>query len=82
MTLQNSRKGMTRIFSYNQLDNELTLTQAQVLQTFPISRINPVTKTTITVGKSPDNDIVVTDEYVSSYHCRLNIAIHDFSSKI
>ena len=71
MTSQNSRKGMTRIFSYNQLDNELTLTQAQVLQTFPISRINPVTKTTITIGKSPDNDIVVTDEYVSSYHCKI-----------
>ncbi|MCC7459799.1 MAG: sigma 54-interacting transcriptional regulator [Proteobacteria bacterium] len=81
MTQQNFRKGMTHIFSYNQLDNELTLTQAQVIQTFPLSRINPVTKSTFTMGKNQDNDIVVFDEYVSGYHCKIEFRDSKFFIK-
>jgi transcriptional regulator with PAS, ATPase and Fis domain len=81
MTQLNSRKAATCIFSYNQLDNELTLTQAQILQTYPISRINPLTKTTFTMGKNPDNDVVLFDEYVSAYHCKIEFLDSKFLIK-
>jgi DNA-binding NtrC family response regulator len=75
------RKGSTCIFSYHEKEKELTLTEAILNQTFPLSRTTPIVKNTFTIGKDRDNDIVLYDEYVSNYHCKIEFRNGSFFIK-
>lgn len=75
------KRNSTCIFSYNKVDHEVTLTQAQLVQTFPLSRTTPIDKTMFTIGKNQDNDIVLFDEFVSGYHCKIEFRDSKFFLK-
>jgi len=65
------KNGSTKIFSYNKTQKELTLAEAKIVQSFPLTRTTPITKNTFTIGKDQNNDIVLFDEYASNYHCKI-----------
>lgn len=71
MAHESYRSCSTKIFSYNKTDQALTLAEAKLIQTHPLSRTTPIHKNTFTIGKDRSNDIVLFDEYASQFHCKI-----------
>ena len=79
--MKNFHDEPTKLLSYHEDTHELTLTEAVITQTAPIKRDYPINKTIFSIGKNPSNDIVVTDEFISSYHCKLEFRGNSFFLK-
>lgn len=71
----------TRIFSYNEQCKELTLTEATLVETHPLKRDFPIGKNVFSIGKNKENDVVIFDEYVSGYHCKIEFKDSKFFIK-
>jgi transcriptional regulator with PAS, ATPase and Fis domain len=61
----------TQMFSYSTQANEMVTKNVWLEQTAPIARRHKLSKGVVTIGKDPQNDIVITDDYISSYHCKI-----------
>ncbi len=61
----------TRIISYKPDDNELVVERALLRLEGSKNKIYPVTKSIISIGKSKSNDIVITDEFASNFHAKI-----------
>lgn len=81
MSEEQSKKSSTCIFSYNQREKELTLTEARLVQTSPLQRSTKITKNIFTVGKNKTNDVNLFDEYVSDYHFKIEFRDSKFFLK-
>jgi DNA-binding NtrC family response regulator len=75
------KKSSTCIFSYNEKEKELTLAEARLIQTSPISRTTRITKNIFTIGKDKSNDIILFDEYVSNHHFKIEFRNGSFFIK-
>ncbi len=61
----------TRILSFKPERNEIVFERAVLEISGPPRKLFPVTKSIIGIGKSKSNDIVLTDDFVSNFHCKI-----------
>jgi len=61
----------TRVLSFRPEKAELVCERAMLELFSPSKRLFTVTKSIVSIGKSKTNDIVLEDEYISNYHCKI-----------
>lgn len=72
ITLVDHRKESTALLSYHEKNHELTLTECRLVQTKPIKREYPIVKNVFSIGKNNINDVVIEDEFISGFHCKID----------
>lgn len=61
----------TRVLSYRPDRGELVCERAMIEVQAPHKRMIAVSKAMTSIGKSKSNDIILQDEYVSNFHCKI-----------
>lgn len=61
----------TRVLSYRPDRNELLYERAVLELTSPSKKRLTITKSITAIGKSKANDLIVNDDYVSNFHCKI-----------
>ncbi|HLG20493.1 MAG TPA: sigma 54-interacting transcriptional regulator [Bdellovibrionota bacterium] len=66
-----SDRDPTRVLSFRPEKNELVFERALLERMGTGTPPYPIGKSIVTIGKSKANDIVITDEFVSTFHCKI-----------
>lgn len=81
ITLTEKRKESTALLSYHEKNHELTLTESKLVQIKPIKREFKITKNIFSLGKNNINDVIIEDEFISGFHCKIDFRNHRFFLK-
>ncbi|MFH1018082.1 MAG: sigma 54-interacting transcriptional regulator [Pseudomonadota bacterium] len=71
----------TRVLSYRPDKHELVMERTMLSLDGPPSKMFAVTKSVFTIGKSRSCDVVLSDEYVSNTHCKIEYRGGTFTLK-